>query len=286
MLNTFKEDHRNMDHELTNSQSSNQKLTLKFSDTDFIATLYYKSMEEGGRKSPAKSGYRPGIKFPFSDMQTSGRQNFVDREFVMPGETVDAEIKIVSIDHFAPRLHVGLTFDFMEGEKIIGTGTIKYLINDKLKVDPPIAVRSEVQISDEEVIRNPHNVKVFKIRKTAGMSVDQLYDELSLGGRIMTYGYCVSILAMTFRLMSAPYFIKAGEKNSKYCGKYNLRSILFGWWGLPWGPIYTIDMLRINSEKKHGGVDVTDNVKQRLQEKYDHSDLKRVFDEDIAIEYF
>lgn len=105
----------------------------KFSATDFIATLTYRSMEEGGRKSPAKSGYRPGIKFPFSDMQTSGQQTFVDREFVMPGETVDAEIKIVGVDYFASKLYVGLTFDFMEGDKIIGSGTIKEIVNDQLK---------------------------------------------------------------------------------------------------------------------------------------------------------
>lgn len=275
-----------MEAELTQSHPSKQKLALKSSDTDFIATLRYKSMEEGGRKSPAKSGYRPGIKFPFSDMQTSGRQIFVDREFVMPGETVDAEIKIVSIDHFAPRLHVGLIFEFMEGNRIIGTGTIKYIVNDELKAELDQPLDGEVQISHEEVIPDLDNIKIFKIRKTAGMSVAQLYDELALGGRIMTYGYCISILAITFRLMSAPYFIKAAEMNSKYRAKYNLRSYLFGWWGLPWGPIYTIDMLRINSEKKGGGIDVTDNVKQRLQEKYDNGDLQKVSDEDIAIEYF
>jgi hypothetical protein len=275
-----------MENELTQSHPSKQKLVLKSSDTDFIATLRYRSMEEGGRKSPAKSGYRPGIKFPFSDMQTSGRQIFIDREFVMPGETVDAEIKVVSIDHFAPRLHVGLTFEFMEGNRIIGTGTIKYIVNDELKAGMDQSLEDEIEVSHEEVIPDPDNIKIFKIRKTAGMSVAQLYDELAMGGRIMTYGYCISILAMTFRLMSAPYFIKAGEMKSKYRAKYNLRSYLFGWWGLPWGPIYTIDMLRINSEKKGGGIDVTDNVKQRLQEKYDNGDLEKVFEEDITIDYF
>jgi translation elongation factor EF-Tu-like GTPase len=60
---------------------------------DFIAVLTYLSAEEGGRKTPARSRYRPGIKFPFSSMQTSGQQIFIGTDIVYPGETVEAEIK-------------------------------------------------------------------------------------------------------------------------------------------------------------------------------------------------
>lgn len=102
-------------------------------DTDFIATLKYRTMEEGGRKTPARSGYRPGLKFPFSEMQTSGHQTFIGKEFVMPGESVDAEIKILGVEHFAGSLYEGLVFDFKEGERIIGTGKITSILNEKLK---------------------------------------------------------------------------------------------------------------------------------------------------------
>ena len=66
---------------------------------DFTAKLYYKRTEEGGRKTAAKSGYRPQIKFAFSEMQTSGQQVFIDKEIVYPGESVIAEITIIS-PHF------------------------------------------------------------------------------------------------------------------------------------------------------------------------------------------
>lgn len=100
---------------------------------DFIAVLTYKTEKQGGRSTPAYSGYRPGIKFPFSDMQTSGRQTFIDKSIVNPGDVVKASIKIVSTDYFKHTLEEGLEFDFREGKTIIGTGIIVEILNPVLK---------------------------------------------------------------------------------------------------------------------------------------------------------
>ena len=105
----------------------------EFIKTDFIATLTYKTTENGGRLTPAKSGYRPQIKFDFTEMQTSGHQTFIDKETVLPGETISAKIKIGSPDYFAGCLTEGMEFEFREGEVVIGTGEIKYIVNDKLE---------------------------------------------------------------------------------------------------------------------------------------------------------
>ncbi|HAB53406.1 MAG TPA: hypothetical protein DCE80_14745 [Ignavibacteriales bacterium] len=102
-------------------------------DDDFIAILTYKSTEHGGRKTPAHSGYRPQVKFDFDEMQTSGQQTFIDKDVVYPGDTVEASIKILSVDHFTNSLTEGMDFEFREGNKIIGTGMIKKILNDKLK---------------------------------------------------------------------------------------------------------------------------------------------------------
>ena len=66
----------------------NHKFEFDNSKADFIATLTYKTTEQGGRKTPAKSGYRPQVKFDFEEMETSGQQTFIDRELVFPGDTV------------------------------------------------------------------------------------------------------------------------------------------------------------------------------------------------------
>ena len=109
------------------------KFEFDNSQADFIATLTYLTAEQGGRKTPAKSGYRPHIKFDFDEMQTSGEQTFIDREIVFPGDTVEAEIKILSVKHFANKLTEGMTFDFSEGSILIGKGKIKRIKNETLK---------------------------------------------------------------------------------------------------------------------------------------------------------
>ena len=105
----------------------------EFNKTDFIAKLTYRTTEQGGRKTPAKSGYRPQVKFDFTEMQTSGQQTFIDKEIVFPGDIVDAKIKILSPDYFAGSLTEGMHFEFGEGATVIGTGEIKYIVNDKLE---------------------------------------------------------------------------------------------------------------------------------------------------------
>jgi len=104
------------------------------STVDFIALLTYLTAEQGGRKTPVfNSGFRPQIKFNFSEMQTSGQQKFLDKETVFPGDTVEAEIELLSPDIFEKQLMEGMTFDFREGSKIIGTGEIKRIVNARLK---------------------------------------------------------------------------------------------------------------------------------------------------------
>lgn len=101
---------------------------------DFVAVLKYRTTEQGGRMTPVyNSGYRPQIKFSFSEMQTSGQQRFLDKEEVFPGDTVIAEIQLLSPDFFENRLTEGMDFEFREGSRLIGTGEIREIINERLK---------------------------------------------------------------------------------------------------------------------------------------------------------
>jgi len=100
---------------------------------DFIAELKYLSAENGGRKTAAKTGYRPQIKFGFTEKQTSGIQNFIGKDSVLPGEIVRAEIKVLSPHFFQNQLEIGMEFNFNEGAKIIGTGRVLEVVNQMLK---------------------------------------------------------------------------------------------------------------------------------------------------------
>lgn len=100
---------------------------------DFIAELKYLTTDQGGRRTPARSGYRPHVKFAFSEMQTSGQQIFLDQEIVHPGDTVNAEITIISTQFFDHMLSPEMTFEFSEGPRTIGTGRIIKILNQNLQ---------------------------------------------------------------------------------------------------------------------------------------------------------
>ncbi len=109
-------------------------MSITTGTVDFVALLKYRTTEQGGRNSQVfNSGYRAQIKFPFSEMQTSGQQKFLDKEVVFPGDTVTAEIQLLSPDFYENELTDGMGFEFLEGSRIIGTGEIKQIINERLK---------------------------------------------------------------------------------------------------------------------------------------------------------
>ena len=97
----------------------------------------------------------------------------------------------------------------------------------------------------------------MKIIGVEGLTNEQVNDEIGRGGRFVLYQYCISILIMTFKRGSDIYFVKAGEGSIGKGVGFSLLTLLLGWWGIPWGPIYTIQSLWVNFS---GGRDVTQEV--------------------------
>jgi hypothetical protein len=89
------------------------------------------------------------------------------------------------------------------------------------------------------------------------ISPQQLNQEISRGGKFVVFEYCVSLLIVTLKRPSGIYFIRAGEGTAGKSYTYTLLSVIVGWWGFPWGPIYTIASLATNLG---GGKDVTREV--------------------------
>lgn len=99
------------------------------------------------------------------------------------------------------------------------------------------------------------------IKGAEGMSPENIRDEINRGGRLVIYTYCVSILVMTFKRGTDLRLVKAGESGAFGSWPYSLLTLLLGWWGFPWGPIYTIQSLYQNLS---GGIDVTADVMATL----------------------
>lgn len=95
------------------------------------------------------------------------------------------------------------------------------------------------------------------IEGTEGLTLAQLQDELQRGGKFVVYEYCVSLLVITFKRSSKIYFVRANQSAAANGLVYIFISLAFGWWGIPWGPIFTITSLATDFG---GGRDVTANV--------------------------
>ena len=102
----------------------------------------------------------------------------------------------------------------------------------------------------------------MKIEGIEGMSPEQIRFEVQRGAKFVFFYYSVSVLIMSFRRASPVYFIPAEESALGKGLPWILLTLLAGWWGIPWGPIYTVQSLVVNFK---GGKDVTAELSARLQ---------------------
>lgn len=92
------------------------------------------------------------------------------------------------------------------------------------------------------------------IQGIAGMDAKQIRHEVARGGRFVVFQYAVSALVITFRRSTDVYFVRGGESPVLKGLPWTLLSLFAGWWGFPWGLIYTPMVLFKNLG---GGTDVT-----------------------------
>jgi hypothetical protein len=97
----------------------------------------------------------------------------------------------------------------------------------------------------------------MSIRGIAGLDRSEIEAEVSRGAVFVRYQYCVSMLVVTFSQPTAVQFVRAGESRLSKGLPYTAVSVLFGWWGIPWGPVHTLAALATNLS---GGRDVTQEV--------------------------
>lgn len=97
----------------------------------------------------------------------------------------------------------------------------------------------------------------IRIRGLENCTPDQLEEVVAGGGRLVFYEYCISLIFITLRRPSDVFFLKRGELGLVRGLPYTLISLLLGWWGLPWGVVYTPLVLLTNLG---GGRDVTHQI--------------------------
>lgn len=94
---------------------------------DIEAEIYFLTPQEGGRSTPAFSGYRG--QFFYEGMDCDAVQEYPDVEEVMPGETVRAYLAFLSPNLHYKKVYEGMTFLVREGERTVGKGTVTKIID-------------------------------------------------------------------------------------------------------------------------------------------------------------
>jgi hypothetical protein len=107
----------------------------------------------------------------------------------------------------------------------------------------------------------------MRLRGLEALSLDELEAELRAGARFVFFEYCISMIFVTLRRPSAVFLLRKQERGLARGLPYTALSLLLGWWGLPWGLIYTPLAVFTNMS---GGREVTAEVHAFLQGKRAH----------------
>jgi hypothetical protein len=99
------------------------------------------------------------------------------------------------------------------------------------------------------------------IRGTEGLTPADIQNEIARGARFVAYQWCISLLVVTLKRGTRIYYLKPGQTGFLPGFLWSAFTLVAGWWGFPWGPIYTIGSLWTNLR---GGIDVTAAVSADL----------------------
>ena len=101
----------------------------------------------------------------------------------------------------------------------------------------------------------------MKIIGIEGMTYQELFDEVDRGGRFVIFQYALSFLVISLKRPTDIHFLRANEGSFGKAIGPTIICFLFGWWGFPFGIIFTIESLFVNLK---GGRSVTQEVMASL----------------------
>ncbi len=79
----------------------------------------------------------------------------------------------------------------------------------------------------------------MRIKGINDMTLPDVEAAVGKGAKFVYFEFCISLLIITFRRSSSIYFIKTAKERWLLTAYYDLVTFLLGWWGLPWGLVYT-----------------------------------------------
>ncbi|MCK6552073.1 hypothetical protein L6R52_39945 [Myxococcota bacterium] len=105
--------------------------------------------------------------------------------------------------------------------------------------------------------RLPPSDESRRIVGLRGLSLREIDLEVQSGARFVVFTYCVSALVVSTRQRSHVYFLRPGDEIPRERFTCSLISFFLGWWGIPFGLIWTpLSII----ENMRGGRDITQEV--------------------------
>lgn len=103
----------------------------------------------------------------------------------------------------------------------------------------------------------------YSVQEALSWPRQELLRQLEQGGRFVFFEWCVSFFLFSVRRATPIVYLRPNEWGWVRGLPQTIISVLFGWWGLPWGFIYTPMAIFTNMS---GGCDVTHQVVAQMHE--------------------
>jgi translation elongation factor EF-Tu-like GTPase len=100
---------------------------------DFEAEVAFLPTAQGGRESPARSGYRASHDFGLEGALNDAAHEYVGCESVAPGQSASAKLWLLAPHYQQGRLYSGFNFTVQEGARVVGHGVVTNVINASLQ---------------------------------------------------------------------------------------------------------------------------------------------------------
>ena len=111
-----------------------------------------------------------------------------------------------------------------------------------------------MQTSDQKHALTP---ELLSLRGSRPLFGEELRTRVEAGARCVRFEFCFSLLFVTVRRQSHVYLTHSWQQRY-LCGLwYSVLSLLLGPWGIPWGLLWTLWAVWVNTT---GGVDCTSEV--------------------------
>ncbi|TDU80924.1 hypothetical protein EI77_00225 [Prosthecobacter fusiformis] len=96
---------------------------------------------------------------------------------------------------------------------------------------------------------------------TEGMMLRDIEQDIMKGGRFIVHHWCFSIIILSFSRTTSTRYFRSWKSGIGRASFYSLVSMTFGWWGFPFGLLYTPLCLWKNAR---GGTDVTSDLLSQI----------------------